>query len=265
LLRDIEDTLASDDELLPPNFTKVWRSIERMRASRDAPVDTSGTQMLGDRSQPIAVWRFQTLTACMLSSQTKDEATAACMERLKRFGLTVENILSTPDELLKGLLYGVGFHNTKTKHLKQICQILKDKYDSDIPGTYEELIKLTGIGPKMANIIMSVARGEITGMAVDIHVHRISNRLGWVRTKSPEATRIALQRFVPRSLWSETNLLLVGFGQQVCHAVHPKCLTCLANSWCPVGQKQKLAVNKSSSKWLQEIDSLQYEATEPPD
>jgi len=123
----------------------------------------------------------------------------------------------------------------KAKYLKQTVEILMDKYDSDIPDNVKELVALPGVGPKMAHICMAVAWNKITGIGVDVHVHRLSNRLGWVPkpTKEPEQTRIALEKWLPFSLWSEVNHLFVGFGQTICTPVKPNCGECLNKDICP--------------------------------
>ncbi|KAF8821165.1 endonuclease III family 1 protein [Cardiosporidium cionae] len=240
-LNDIEDLqpqhLKTPNNVLPKHFYDVWDGIKIMRAERSAPVDTMGAECLGDEAAPRNVWRFHKLVAALLSSQTKDEAVADCVHRLLAHGLTVPNILKTSEEQLKELLYGVGFHNNKAKFLKKICEILQKEYDEDIPSDYPSLVALPGIGPKMAHIILSVAWNKTEGIAVDVHVHRITNRLGWVKTTSPEKTEEALEKFLPRPLWREINLLLVGFGQQRCRPISPECSGCLAREWCPVGRK----------------------------
>lgn len=121
------------------------------------------------------------------------------------------------------------------KYIKKTTEILKNKYNSDIPSTAEDLCKLPGVGPKMAHLCMLTAWGKVTGIGVDTHVHRISNRLGWVKTKTPEETRKALQDWLPQELWSEVNELLVGFGQQICLPQRPRCSTCLNRELCPFG------------------------------
>eukprot|EP00922_Rhytidocystis_sp_ex-Travisia-forbesii_P046932 GHVS01069957.1.p1 GENE.GHVS01069957.1~~GHVS01069957.1.p1 ORF type:complete len:373 (-),score=34.40 GHVS01069957.1:259-1377(-) len=228
--------------LTSPEFYEIYRGIKEMRQQMDAPVDTMGAEMLGDREASIAVWRFQTLVSCMLSSQTKDEVTAACMVRLKGHGLTVQNILQTSDDKLRELLYGVSFHNNKAKYIKQTCKVLAEQYGDDIPPDFDSLVKLPGVGSKMANIVTSVAWGVVRGIAVDIHVHRICNRLGWVKTKTPVETEDALEKSLPRDLWSEFNVMLVGFGQQICRPVNPKCLQCQVQQLCPVGWKIRRAI-----------------------
>lgn len=124
---------------------------------------------------------------------------------------------------------------TKAKHIKLSTQILIDQYDSDIPNSIEGLLKLPGVGKKMAFLAMNSAWNEVVGIGVDTHVHRISNWLKWVpkSTKTPEDTRVALEKWLPQELWDEVNHLMVGFGQTVCHAVRPKCDICVNASICP--------------------------------
>ena len=126
----------------------------------------------------------------------------------------------------------VGFYRRKATYIKKTTQILLDEYDGDIPDTIEKLVKLPGVGPKMGYLILKVAWNKVDGIGVDVHVHRISNRLQWVNTKTPEETRVALESWLPRELWHEINLLLVGFGQTICGS-SPKCEQCKLHSICP--------------------------------
>ncbi|XP_030901281.2 endonuclease III-like protein 1 isoform X2 [Melopsittacus undulatus] len=127
----------------------------------------------------------------------------------------------------------------KVKYIKQTTAILKQKYGGDIPRTVEELVQLPGVGPKMAYLAMNIAWDSVSGIAVDTHVHRISNRLKWVKkeTKYPEETRVALEEWLPRDLWREINWLLVGFGQQTCLPVKPRCTECLNQDICPAAKR----------------------------
>lgn len=196
--------------------------------------------------------RFQALISLMLSSQTKDQITHAAMQKLITHGLTVQNILETPDKKIEELIYPVSFWKTKAKNIKKTCAVLQEEYNADIPDTLDGLCKLPGVGPKMAHLCMKTAWGQVTGIGVDTHVHRISNRLGWVKnTKTPEATRKALEDWLPQDMWSEVNHLLVGFGQTVCKPVSPQCATCLNYELCPFGKdylKQKMKKGKKGSK-----------------
>ncbi|KAH8395707.1 hypothetical protein KR222_010264, partial [Zaprionus bogoriensis] len=228
------------------------QNIRMMRAETPAPVDTQGCHQCADAdadakvsmrsesrsaslSHCLQTQRFHKLVALMLSSQTKDEITFEAMKRLKAKTLTPSSVQQTPVDVLEGLLYPVSFYKNKAKYLKQTAAILVEKYDQDIPDSIEELLKLPGVGPKMGHICMATAWNRITGIGVDTHVHRISNRLAWLRkpTKEPEQTRIQLEAWLPRDLWAEVNHLLVGFGQTICTPARPKCGECLNRHICP--------------------------------
>ncbi|CBK19880.2 uncharacterized protein [Blastocystis hominis] len=168
----------------------------------------------------------------MLSSQTKDQTTHATMLKLREYGLTPKHIQETSDEKLGELICKVGFWTKKVKYIKKTTDILLEKYDGDIPDTIEELVKLPGVGPKMGYLALKVAWNKIDGIGVDVHVHRISNRLEWVHTNTPEQTRVALEAWLPKQYWFEINLLLVGFGQQICKG-SPKCSECKLRNMCP--------------------------------
>ncbi|XP_016963148.1 endonuclease III-like protein 1 [Drosophila biarmipes] len=217
----------------------LWYShlenIRIMRNSKTAPVDTMGCHRCADSKADEKTQRFQNLVALMLSSQTKDQTTFEAMNRLKERTLTPIKLKEMPVTELENLLHPVSFYKNKAKYLKQTVEILMDKYDSDIPDNLKDLVALPGVGPKMAHICMAVAWNKITGIGVDVHVHRLSNRLGWVPkpTKEPEQTRIALEKWLPFDLWSEVNHLFVGFGQTICTPVKPNCGGCLNKNICP--------------------------------
>jgi endonuclease-3 len=144
----------------------------------------------------------------------------------------------------------VGFHTRKAQFLLKICDILLQKYGGDIPPTLQEILELPGIGPKMAHLLMYVAWGKVVGIGVDTHVHRICNRLGWVQTTSPEATRIRLQKWLPQEYWGPINKLFVGFGQTICTPLSPHCQECLVNDICPSAfhiSKSKRSKHSSSA------------------
>ena len=137
------------------------------------------------------------------------------------------------------MLYGVGFYNRKATYLKKTAQLLRDHYGDDIPNSVEALCRLPGVGPKMAHLCMQVAWNQNTGIGVDVHVHRICNRLRWVKTTTPEETRRRLEQWLPKEYWRPINKLLVGFGQEICTPQAPKCGRCLAAEHCPVGRKTR--------------------------
>ncbi|KAK9499576.1 hypothetical protein O3M35_002595 [Rhynocoris fuscipes] len=187
----------------------------------------------------MMVQRYQALVSLMLSSQTKDQVTHAAILRLREHGLNIDNILATDDETFGKLIYPVGFWKKKITYIKKATEILKNEYNGDIPQSVEELCKLPGVGPKMAHLAMNIAWGKVSGIGVDTHVHRIVNRLHWIpnQTKTPEATRKALEDWLPQSLWFEVNHLLVGFGQTICKPVGPLCQNCLNKKLCPSAPK----------------------------
>ncbi|XP_074053326.1 endonuclease III-like protein 1 [Macrotis lagotis] len=222
----------------PPNWRLQLENIREMRKSKDAPVDHMGAEQCYDQNAPPEVMRYQVLLSLMLSSQTKDQITAAAMRRLREKGLTLDSILQMDDDTLGQLIYPVGFWKSKVQYIKQTSKILKQQYGGDIPATVAELVALPGVGPKMAHLAMAIAWGKVSGIAVDTHVHRITNRLKWTKkgTKNPEETRTSLEDWLPRPLWKEINWLLVGFGQQTCLPVNPRCRDCLNRGICPASQ-----------------------------
>ncbi|EDQ92333.1 uncharacterized protein MONBRDRAFT_2386, partial [Monosiga brevicollis MX1] len=218
-----------------------WRqhidNIRHMRRHRNAPVDSMGCETLTDPNTPPAVARFHVLVSLMLSSQTKDAMTAAATRRLQALpgGLTPKSMASMEPEAIAQVIYGVGFWRRKGEYIHKTAKILLAEHNGDVPATIAELVKLPGVGMKMAQIAMAVAHNTVTGIGIDVHCHRIANRLAWCDTaqKTPEHTRVALERWLPRELWGEINLLLVGFGQQICLPRGPKCHSCLNRDICP--------------------------------
>ncbi|XP_050346015.1 endonuclease III-like protein 1 [Nymphalis io] len=249
----------------PNNWKDFLINLRIMRSNNDAPVDSMGCHMCMDENAPPKVVRYQSLISLMLSSQTKDQVTFAAMERLRARGLTIDNVLKMSDEELGQLIYPVGFWKTKVKYIKKTTQTLKDQYDGDIPDTAEKLCKLTGVGPKMAHICMKVAWNKITGIGVDTHVHRISNRIGWVKKPSttPEETRKSLQTWLPVDLWSEVNHLMVGFGQTICLPVGPMCHECLNRDICPSSDKGRKSPNKKSPKISKKVKAEKVDDGSP--
>lgn len=209
-----------------------------MRSKRDAIVDTMGCERCADPTAPAHVQRFQTLVSLMLSSQTKDPVTFAATKRLIALnGCSAEAVCAMDEETLASTIFPVGFYRNKSRFLKAAASSIVADFGGDIPATIEGLQSLKGVGPKMAHICMLAAWGRSSGIGVDTHVHRITNRLGWASTATPEQTRVALESWMPPEYWPELNILMVGFGQQVCLPIGPKCDGCMCRSTCPVGSK----------------------------
>ncbi|XP_011313790.1 endonuclease III-like protein 1 [Fopius arisanus] len=223
------------DKWVPNNWQKTLDLIKEMRKDNTAPVDQMGCHKCSDKKASPPVFRFQSLLALMLSSQTKDQVTHSAMERLKNYGCTPHILHQTPDNVLEKLIYPVSFYKRKVQYIKNTCEVLLREYKGDIPDTIEGLCSLPGVGPKMGHICMQVAWNQVTGIGVDTHVHRICNRLKWVKkeAKTPEETRKQLEEWLPKELWTELNYLFVGFGQEICLPQHPKCGQCLNKSLCP--------------------------------
>jgi endonuclease-3 len=223
----------------PSDWDEIYRTVFEMRthgAAAGAAVDTMGCESLAQEEVSPREKRYHTLTALMLSSQTKDTVNAAAMKRLQTElpackqgaapGLNLENVLAVDPSVLNGLIHAVGFHNNKTRYIKATAEILRDRHAGDIPDSVEGLMDLPGVGPKMAYLCLSAAWGRTEGIGVDVHVHRITNLWGWHQTRTPEESRLALQAWLPRDKWHEINWLLVGLGQTVCLPVGRKCGEC---------------------------------------
>ncbi|XP_029171637.1 endonuclease III-like protein 1 [Nylanderia fulva] len=241
------NNIKDENRWMPPNWEIILKNVKEMRKHKTAPVDDMGCHKCADPNASPSVSRYQSLIALMLSSQTKDQVTHAAMQRLNIYGCKPDIIAATPDDVLGKLIYPVGFWKRKVEYIKRTSVILLNKYNGDIPKTIKELCELPGVGPKMAHICMQVAWGEVSGIGVDTHVHRICNRLEWVKkpTKTPEKTRNELEDWLPKSLWSEINYLLVGFGQEICLPQYPKCSECLNKNICPYASKNSGKKKKS--------------------
>ncbi|KAI5152336.1 endonuclease III [Enteropsectra breve] len=209
----------------------LYLKITHERQKIAAPVDSLGCHIVLEKENN-ATRKFQILVALMLSSQTKDEVTNQALHNIyNALGeITPHAILSADDNILHSCIRMVGFHNKKLKYLKEASSIV---LKSGMPSTVNELMSLPGVGSKMAYLYFQHACGQIYGIGVDTHVHRVSNRIGLVSTKTPEQTRKALEAVVPKSEWKKINSVLVGYGQTVCLPIRPKCHACAINKECP--------------------------------
>ena len=175
---------------------------------------------------------FKVLIATILSARTKDEVTAQVCKRLFAVVKNLNDFNKLSNKELEDLIYPVGFYKTKAKHLKELPKVIKDEFNEIIPKTIDELIKLPGVGRKTANLVVSVAFKK-QGLCVDTHVHKIMNRLGYVKTKTPFETEMELRNKLPKKYWMQTNRLFVAFGQNLCRPVSPFCSKCPIKKYCP--------------------------------
>ena len=175
---------------------------------------------------------FRLLVACVISLRTKDEVTAESSQRLFSIAPNPDKLAKLDVESIAKAIYPAGFYNTKARQLKDIGRILHDEYGGEVPPDESPLLALPGVGRKTANLVLGLGFG-IPAICVDTHVHRISNRLGLVITKTPELTERALNEVLPRDLWVPINDLLVTFGQNRCHPTSPRCTECPLEDLCP--------------------------------
>jgi len=176
---------------------------------------------------------FEVLIATMLSAQTRDPVTAAASARLFRVARTPRTMAKLTAKRIERLIYPVSFYRHKARHVKATCRILVDRFGSRVPMTMAELLMLPGVGRKTANLVLILGFKSVKNICVDTHVHRISNRLGWVRTRTPDETEQALYRAAHARWWPYINLYLVTWGQNVCKPVYPRCGACLIRPYCP--------------------------------
>jgi endonuclease-3 len=174
---------------------------------------------------------FVILISTLLSLRTKDEVTAEATDRLLALASTPEEMLKVSRDKIARTIYPVGFYRNKAKTIHHVCRELIDRFNSRVPDDLDELLSIKGIGRKTANLVITLAYGK-DGICVDTHVHRISNRLGYVTTKSPDETEMALRDKLPRRYWIIYNTLLVFFGRKTCKPVSPVCSTCPIRKYC---------------------------------
>lgn len=182
---------------------------------------------------------FQLLVATLLSSRTKDKTTIPIVKRLFAEYPGPKEMVDVPIKKLEKMLYSIGFYRVKAKVLKKLCRQLLDLYDGKVPDTFDSLVSLPGVGRKTANCILSYVFGK-PAIAVDTHVHRISNRLGWIDTNSPKKSESALQKIVSKKSWNDINRLFVSHGQRTCFPRKPNCGTCLITDYCKYYQNKYL-------------------------
>ena len=174
---------------------------------------------------------FLILISCLLSLRTKDKTTDEASHRLFALAHTPSAMLTLPLKKIERAIYPVGFYRTKAKSIHQICDRLLDVYGGTVPDSIDELVTLPGVGRKTANLVVTIGYGK-PGICVDIHVHRISNRWGYIKTKTPEESEQILRKTLPKRYWITFNDLLVPYGQHLCQPVSPFCSRCKLTDYC---------------------------------
>lgn len=174
---------------------------------------------------------FTVLISCILSLRTQDKTMMAACDRLFATAITPKAILETPIERIEKAIYPVAFYRTKAKTIHSICTHLLERFDGEVPSDLDALLSLPGVGRKTANIVVTLAFRK-PGIAVDTHVHRISNRLGYVRTSTADKTEMALRKKLPSRYWIVFNDLLVAYGQNLCKPLSPHCSQCRIAVYC---------------------------------
>jgi endonuclease-3 len=200
-----------------------------MAALREA-VTAWQTPIVDEMAQQAAT-PYTILITTILSLRTQDGTTAAAARRLFELAQTPETMLEVPAATIAQAIYPVGFYNTKAETILTVSRLLIERYGGAVPDTVEELLTLPGVGRKTANLVVTMGYNK-PGICVDTHVHRITNRWGYVQTKTPEQTEFALRARLPAEYWISINGYLVSLGQNICHPTSPRCSQCPITAWC---------------------------------
>lgn len=213
------------------NINKIYRILEKQFKSYPAPVV--------DLIEAQTKDPFKILVTTMLSARTKDQTTSEVAHRLFEVVNKPEDLNNYTIEELEKMVYPVGFFRNKARYLKELPKVLKAEFNNTVPEEIDDLVKLPGVGRKTANLVRAIAFKK-HAICVDVHVHRISNRFGFIKTKTPFETEMALRKKLPKKYWININSYLVAFGQNHCTPLNPKCSTCTIYDECErVGVKTK--------------------------
>ena len=218
------------------NVNAVMRALGRAIDKLDLPA----VEKIAEESQEDP---FEVLIATMLSAQTRDPVTAEASSRLFRAARTPRTMAKLTEKEIERLIYPVSFYRHKAKHVRETCRMLVERFSSRVPDTMEEVLTLPGVGRKTANLVLILSFSSRKNICVDTHVHRISNRLGWVRTRTPEETEHALYKRTRARWWPYINLYLVTWGQNICRPIYPRCGVCAIREHCP-----QIGVTKVSTR-----------------
>jgi endonuclease-3 len=208
-----------------PHIDAIFRLLKQQMVEYGSPI-------VSQKKQDIPDTPFVTLISCLLSLRTKDEVTAQASRHLLTHYHTPQKIVQLTEKQIEAMIYPVGFYKTKARRIKDISKTLLEKYQANVPDTFDELLSLKGVGRKTANIVMVYGHKKHGYLPIDTHCHRIPNRLGWIKTKTPEDTEHALKKILPSEYWDDFNDLFVTFGQTICVPISPFCSRCPIQQYC---------------------------------
>ncbi|MBT4135546.1 endonuclease III [archaeon] len=211
---------------------KEYNSIPKIIQTLEKEFYVQGDTTLNRMRQTQGKDPFKILISCLLSLRSKDETTEKISRKLFQIADTPQKIIQLPTEKLEKIIFSTGHYRKKAQTLKHVSNELINNFNNKVPDTKEELLSIKGIGPKTANIVLNFAYDQPT-LPIDTHCHRIPNRLGWVKTKTPEQTEIELEKILPKKYWKEFNGIFVSFGRRICLPISPLCSQCPINNYCP--------------------------------
>ena len=209
----------------PKNLGKIISLLKKETRKFKIPIATK----IGNKTRDP----FRVLISCILSLRTKDTTTGPACERLFKLASTPEKMLKLPNKKIEKAIFPVGFYPTKTRYIKKTCKALIEDYNGKVPDTMNGLLKLSGIGRKCAGLTLIYGYNKTESIPVDTHVFKVANRLGWVKTKTPEKTEQELMKIIPKKYWHDLNNLLVAHGQNICAPISPFCSKCYISKYCP--------------------------------
>ena len=219
------------------NYIEILDEIEKIIEG-----DTHLDQLANKKNDP-----FKILIATILSARTRDSSTEEVTKNLFSRYKTSREIANAPIEILEKLVHKAGFYKVKAARIKEVSRIILEDFMGEVPRDFSELVSLPGVGAKTANCVLVYAF-KVPTIPVDTHVHRIPNRLGWIKTTKPEQTEKKLKEILPKSHWIRVNRLFVRFGQEICLPIHPKCDSCSLNAICSKDFTMEMAKKSKKKK-----------------
>jgi len=227
---------------------RVFSKIKQWRLNNQAPVDKMGAQEHSDKSLPQNEQAFQYLVGVLLSVQSRDEFTDKIMKELLKDGISIDKYYKLSEEEIYEKIKSINHNKKKAFYIKNAALRIKDQLGGKVPDTLEEITKFKGVGAKVGNIVLQQAFQKSFGVAVDVHVHRISNRIGWCNTKDPNKTMESLNHLFEDKDYKEVNHQIVGLGQLICKAKNPKCIDCPISLDCEYGIKNLKEIQNTSTR-----------------